>query len=84
METFLAIVVAAVIVPLVLLGSILVYALIGFTLPLIIDRRRPNKSAGKSRPALGGESAAPRGARQTRDQPAGRALAARTAPGRSD
>lgn len=38
METFLAIVVAAVLVPLVLLGSVLVYALIGFTLPLIIDR----------------------------------------------
>lgn len=61
METFLAIVVAAVLVPLVLLGSILVYALTGFTLPLILGQR-PGKAAGNrgSVPSASGESDVPR------------------------
>lgn len=83
METFLAIVVVAVLVPLVLLGIILVAALTWFILPLIIDPG-PDKSAGNSGSAPRGDSRALPGSPGNRDQPAGRAQAAWTASGNDE
>jgi hypothetical protein len=83
METFLALVVAAVVVPLVLLGIILVAALIWFILPLIIDPG-PDKSAGNRASASRGDSRPLPGSPGNRDQPAGRAQAARTAFGNKE